>query len=58
MSEDLILALVCTYLAGAMVTLFSLDDFVAINRRVFLWPLYWAYLAAFMALLLWKEVRK
>ncbi len=54
MSEDAIAALVIGYLAGCLVTLFSVDDFVALGRKVFLWPLFWLYLAADCLVLLWR----
>jgi hypothetical protein len=61
MSEDALAALVGGYLLGCMVTLFSIDapsrtGFV--ERRIFLWPLYWAYLLVKMAFMLAHELRR
>lgn len=58
MNQDAIASLICIYGLGAIITIMSMDDFVAFNRRVFLWPFYWAYLIVFAGICLWKEVRK
>ncbi len=54
MSEDAITALVIGYLAGCLVTLLSVNDLVALERKIFLWPFFWLYLAADCLVLLWR----
>lgn len=61
MSDDALAALVGGYLLGCMITLMSIDAPSMpgfIERRVFLWPLYWAYLLVKMAFMLAHEVRR
>lgn len=61
MSEDALSALVIGYLVGGVITLMSMDApsherYLA--RRLFLWPLYWAYLVTKMVFMLAHEVRR
>ena len=61
MSEDALAALVIGYLIACMVTHMTIDQprtFSHWCRRVFLWPLYWAYLLVKMAFMLAHELRR
>ena len=46
MSDDLLAACLITYLFCMVVTLLSQGDAKHLERRMFLWPLYWLYLVA------------
>ena len=54
MSEDAIAAVVIVYVAGFVVTVLSVNDLRAFERKLFLWPLFWLYLAADFLVLLWR----
>lgn len=61
MSEDVLSALVGGYVLGGMITLMSMDapsHERFLSRRLFLWPLYWAYLVVKMGFMLADEVRR
>jgi hypothetical protein len=48
MTDEQLAMLIAIYGIGYMITLFSIevpDTAYALNRRIFLWPFYWAYLA-------------
>lgn len=57
MSEEWIVALIASYGLGFTVTLLSFENLEAINRRCFLWPLYWVYLGARLLIDITKELR-
>lgn len=61
MSEAALSALVIGYLVGGVITLLSMDapsHERYLGRRLFLWPLYWAYLLIKMTFMLWHELRR
>lgn len=61
MSDDARAALVVCYFAGCVITLMSMDapsHERYLGRRLFLWPLYWAYLLVKMAFMLAHELRR
>ena len=46
MSDEEIVFSILVYMFGFVVTILSVDDMTAINRRAFLWPAYWLYLSS------------
>lgn len=45
-AEEWVACFLMIYMAGAVITVLSSQDDTAIDRRMWLWPLYWLYLAA------------
>jgi hypothetical protein len=58
MIEEYIAAAIFIYGIGAIITIMAAEDLTAFNRRVFLWPAYWAYLAVSAAVFVWREAKR
>lgn len=61
MIETILPTLVVGYLIGFAITLLTMDPPKHeryLQRRLFMWPLYWAYLLVVVAVMTAKELRR
>lgn len=61
MTETILPTLVVGYLIGFVITLLTMDlpeHERYLLRRLFMWPLYWAYLLVVVAVMASKELRR